>query len=349
MRLNNALALIVPMVSTAAVALPPDLGEAFPAYLQATCVRGAMPPLRDQDRPALVAFVRVRDSSASRVLPALDAAARRFAGSVGIVAIAEETEQDLRAFADSPDRADRISFALAADPARIALRTVFGPSAVPVLPTAFVVSGGNVVWQGSPDDAEDVLVEVLAGRWDVAEARRAAELRRAWDSRMARVDGMAAAGRVDEALAELDAACGGGTPAQRSSCPVRRFGILLEAGRVDEALAVGESVLKAPAGDRQGAGMAWSIARKVPGNKAALDFALRAATASDRATGGRDAVVGGVLARVQYLTGDAAAAAATVRRVLPFAGDAETRKSLQEDLGVYAPGKARAGQGGAPG
>jgi len=340
MRLNNALALIVPMVSTAAVALPPDLGEAFPAYLQATCVRGAMPPLRDQDRPALVAFVRVRDSSASRVLPALDAAARRFAGSVGIVAIAEETEQDLRAFADSPDRADRISFALAADPARIALRTVFGPSAVPVLPTAFVVSGGNVVWQGSPDDAEDVLVEVLAGRWDVAEARRAAELRRAWDSRMARVDGLAAAGRVDEALAELDAACGGASPTNAALCPVRRFGMLIDAGRIDAALEAGNAILDAPSGDRQGAGMAWTIASKVPGNRKALEFALRAAEASDRAVGGRDAMVGGVLARVQYLSGDRAAAAATVRRAMPLAIDPDTRRSLQEDLGVYAPAKA---------
>jgi hypothetical protein len=87
--------------------------------------------------------------------------------------------------------------------------------------------------------------------------------------------------------------------------------------------------------------MAWTIARKVPGNRAALAFALRAATASDRAVGGRDAMVAGVLARVQYLSGDREAAAATVRRALPLAETSEARRSLQEDLGVYDPPKAR--------
>ena len=324
-------------VAAAALWLPPDLGDRFPAYLQATCVRGSMPVFRDPDRPALVAFVRLGDPSIHRVLPALDAAARRFGNGVGVVAIAEESEQEVRQFADLPDWADRLSFALAADPARIALRTVFGPTATPALPTAFVVRDGAVVWQGAPDDAEDVLVEVIAGRWDVAEARRAAQVRRAWEGQMARVDGLAAAGRIDEALASLEAACASAPDGQRAGCPVRRFGILVDAGRVDEALETGEGILRAPSGDRQGAGMAWTLARKVPGNKAALAFALRAATASDRAVGGRDAMVAGVLARVQYLSGDRSAAAATVRRALPFAETSEARRSLEEDLGVYDP------------
>jgi hypothetical protein len=329
------------VIASVALMLPPDLGEQFPAYLQASCVRGSMPVFRDPARPALVAFVRLGDPSIHRVMPALDATARRFGSGVGVVAIAEESEQEVRQFADLPDWTDRLSFTVAADPARIALRTVFGPTATPVLPTAFVVRDGTVVWQGAPDDAEDVLVEVIAGRWDVAEARRAADARRAWEAQMARVDGLAAAGRADEALTALDAACASASDGQRAGCPVRRFGILVDAGRVDEAVQAGEAILRAPSGDRQGAGMAWTIARKVPGNRAALAFALRAATASDRAVGGRDAMVAGVLARVQYLSGDREAAAATVRRALPLAETSEARRSLQEDLGVYDPPKAR--------
>jgi hypothetical protein len=47
-------------------------------------------------------------------------------------------------------------------------------------------------------------------------------------------------------------------------------------------------------------------------------------------------MVAGVLARVQFLTGDRASAAVTVRRALQHAATPDERKSLEQDASVYA-------------
>jgi hypothetical protein len=321
----------------AAAGAPPEIGDPFPPTLPVPCASGRMPAFADPSRPSLVAFVKLGDTASRRTLPALNAAARRFSKEVAVVVIAEEPESAVRDFASSPDWSDRIAFAVAGDPRRAAVQTVFGRGAVPRLPTALVVRGGTVLWQGMPDDAEEVLAEVLAGRWDLATARRAAEQQRLWDEEVAKVEALAAAGRHDDALAALDSTCRSALPSQAASCPARRFELLVGAGRGADAAAVGEQVLAAPGGDRRGAGMAWTIARRIPGDKAALAFALRAADRADRAAGGTDSMVAGVLARVQFLSGDRAAAAATVRRAIQHASTPDERRSLEQDLGVYGP------------
>ena len=174
-------------------------------------------------------------------------------------------------------------------------------------------------------------------RFDLGAARRADEQRRLWDAEMDRVDAMARGGRHDEALAALDVACESALPAQAAQCSGRRFALLLSAGRLDEALKVGDGIVRNPANAKQAAGLAWNIANTIPGNAKALAFALRAAESSDRALGGKDAMVGAILARVQYLSGDRDRAAETARRALACADSKDVRKAIEEDLAVYAP------------
>ena len=318
----------------------PGIGDPFPTSLQVTAVRGRVPSLTDAKRPVVVAFVRLVDPSSRRTIPGLADAAARFGAEVSFLLVADDSEGVVRDFANSPDWSQRLPFAVASDAPLHAVQTVFGRGAVPALPTAFVVRGGSVLWQGSPDDAEPVLTEVIAGRWSLDAAKLAAEQQRLWDGQMKRVDVLAAAQRFDEAIATLDSTCASALPAQAGTCPARRFGLLVEAGRLPAALEEGQRILAAPGGDRRGAGLAWTIARKVPGDAAALAFALRAAEGADRAAGGTDPMVAGVLARVQFLTGDRAAAAVTVRRALQHAVTPDERKSLEEDRRVYGPAAA---------
>lgn len=325
---------------SAVLAAPPGIGEPFPSSLQATMVRGRMPSLADPKQPCVVAFVRLGDASSRRTIPGLADAAARFGKDVSVVLIADDADVVVRDFANSPDWSARLGFAVASDARLHAVQTVFGRGAVPSLPTAFVVRGGSVLWQGSPDDAEPVLAEVVAGRWSLDAARLAGEQQRLWDGQMKRVDVLAAAGKFDDALATLDSTCASALPAQAGTCPSRRFALLVEAKRIPEALADGQRILSAPGGDRRGAGLAWTIARKVPGDPAALAFALRAAEGADRAAGGTDSMVAGVLARVQFLTGDRAAAAATARRALQHAATPDERKSLEQDVSVYSGGQS---------
>ena len=330
----SAIASIVP----AAVAAPtggPGLGEAFPAPILATAVRGRIPSVKEPAATTILAFIRTSEAASRQAIPSLEAVSRRHAGAVSVVAISDEPVSVVRDFANDPGWSDRIPFAIAADPTRNSFQTVFGKDAFPALPQVFVVKGGIVQWRGAAADAGPVVDEVVGGKWDLAVAKRAGEQQRLWDSEMARIDSLAAAGRHDEALKSLDDDCRSAMPAQAATCPGRKFGLLLRAGRVPEALKVGESILRSPANDKQAAGLAWSIASQVPGDKAAMAFAVRAAQQSDAALKQRDPMVGAILARVQYLAGDRAAAAATARRALALADTPDVRRALAEDLGVY--------------
>ena len=297
-----------------ALAAPPGLGEQFPGPLLATAVRGRIPSTREPGATSVVAFVRTSEPASRQALPQLASAADRFGSAISVVAISDEPVSVLRDFTVSPQWSDRLSFAVAADPTRNAFQTVFGTNAFPELPVVFVVRSGRVQWRGAAADLGAVLGEVVAGTWDIEAAKRAAEQQRLWDSQMSRIEGMAESGRVDEALAALDESCRSAMPAQQATCAGRRFSMLVEAKRVADALKVGEEILRSPANPKQPAGLAWALATAVPGDAAALAFALKAAEASDRALSGRDAMVGAILARVQFLSGDRVLAAKTARR-----------------------------------
>jgi hypothetical protein len=326
---------LVALVALTASAAPPGLGEPFPGPLLATAVRGRMPNVREPGSVAVVAFVRTSEALSRQALPALAAAADRFGAKVAVVAVSDEPVSILRDFTVSPEWTDRISFTVAADPTRNAFQTVFGQNAFPELPAIFVLRGGKVQWRGAPEDLAPALASVIEGTWDVEAAKRAAEQARLWDAQMDRIESMAKSGRTDEALAALDESCRSALPAQQATCSGRRFSMLLDARRVADALKVGEEILASPANPKQPAGIAWALANAVPGDKAALAFALKAAEASDRALSGKDAMVGAILARVQFLSGDRARAADTARRALRTADSPDVRKALEEDLRVY--------------
>jgi hypothetical protein len=333
------------LAATLARADAPGLGDRLPLPIMATPVIGRMPSFREPGSVAVLAFVRSADPKGKAALRALDAAARAQPGKAAVVAVCDEPVSLVRDFASAEGWEGRAAFVLAADPVRNAVQTVFGKDALPALPTAFVVRDGVVQWQGAPEDASLVLPEVVAGRWDLAAARRADEQRRLWDAEMGRIDSMARAGRHDDALAALDVACASALPAQGGQCSGRRFALLLSAGRLDDALKVGDDIIRNPANAKQAAGLAWNIANTIPGNAKALAFALRAAESSDRALEGKDAMVGAILARVQFLSGDRARAAETARRALGCADSPDVRKAIEDDLSVYAPpAKERGGR-----
>jgi len=317
----------------------PAMGEAFPAGLSVTAVRDRMPSLRDPDVTYVVTFMDTSSATARRSLPGMSALASRFGKRVAVVTVHEDPVSAVRAFADDPEWAPKLGFAVTADPNRHALQTVFGPNSFPNLPISFVVRGGKVQWRGAPAELVDVVPEVVEGRWDIATAVRIQEQQALWDAEFARIESMAKAGRPQDALAALDTLCQSAMPTQRAQCDGRRFSLMVEAGQVDQALGIGEAFLASPATARQAAGAAWSICNTVPGNPKAMAFALRAAEGADRALGGKDAMVGAILARVLFLEGQASRAAEVAKRALANADTPELERALREDLRVYAPAK----------
>lgn len=315
----------------------PGIGDRMPGPIAVTAVRERVPSLREPGTTYVVVFFRSSDAASRQALPVLATIAQRFGKKVPVVAISDEPVTILRGFVESPEWSPRLAFAIAADPVRNAVQTVFGPGALPVFPQAFVLRDGVVQWRGLPMDLEPVVAEVAAGNWDLQSAKRAEEQQRLWDGLMSKVDAFARGGDVDGALKALDEACASAMPAQRSACAGRRFSLLVDARRIPEAISVGEEIVRKPANEKQPAGIAWTICNAVPGDPAALAFALRAAEASDRALKGRDPMVGAILARVQWLSGRRSDAAATARRALSLADSPDLQRALREDLAVYEP------------
>lgn len=332
------------------------LGDKVPTPIMATAVKGRMPAFNERGITSVLVFFSTQDAVSRQALSRLDAIAQRFGKQAAVVAITDEPVSTLREFTEKPDWSGRLNFVLAADPNRQAFRSFFGPQRAPQLPIAYVMKGGTVQWVGLPMDLEPVVTEVVADRWDIAAARRAAAQQQLWDSLMREVDALARGGNAEEALHKLDQACESAMDAQKAQCQGHRFTIFLAAKRIPEAIAIGEQILAKPANDKQAAGIAWSLINAVPGNHDALAFALKAAQASDRALKGRDAMVGAILARAYFLSDRRTEAVETARRALGFADGPDLVNALREDLRVYegatkskVPGASGAASGSAAG
>ena len=316
------------------------IGDKVPLPLQATAVKGRLPGFAEHGVTYVLAFVHTSEASSRQAIPRLDALAQRFGKQLSVVAVSDEAVLTLREFCERPEWAPKIGFVLAADPNRQAYRTFLGPRWSQPGPLAFVLRDGVVQWVGATIDLEEVVPEVVAGKWSLDAARRAAEQQRLWDRSMDEIDALARSGRTDEALRKLDDSCGIALPAQAAMCEGRRFTILLAAGRVADALASGERIVAKPANPKQPAGIAWSLMNALPGDRGARDLALRAAQASDRAMRGRDGMVGAILARAYFLCDRRSDAAETARRALGFADSPDLQASLRDDIRVYEGGAA---------
>jgi len=315
----------------------PAIGDTMPAPLLATAVRERMPSFREVGVTYVVVFFNSSDAVSRQSLPVLDTLAQRFGKKLVIVAISDEPVSVVRDFASTPEWAPKLGFVVAADPTRNSLQTVYGQGSWPTLPVAFVVRGGVVQWRGVPLDLDPIVSAVVTDHWDIAAAQRAAEQQRLWDEQMSKVDALAKAARFDEALAALDGSCASAMPAQAALCTGRKFSLLISARRIPEALTVGAEIMRAPANEKQAAGIAWTIVNVIPGDADALAFALKAAQSSDRALKGRDPMVGAILARVLWLSGRRTEAIETARRALSLADSPDLQNSLREDLRVYEP------------
>lgn len=328
----------------AAVGRTLGIGDRVPLPLQATPVKGRLPGFTEHGVTYVLAFVHTSEASSRQAIPRLDALTQRFGKQLSVVAVSDEAVLTLREFCDRPEWAPKIGFVLAADPNRLAYRTFLGPRWAQPGPVAFVLRDGVVQWVGATIDLEDVVPEIVAGKWSLDAAKRAAEQQRLWDRSVEDVDSLARSGRTDEALRRLDDACGIALPAQAAMCEGRRFTILLSAGRVADALASAERIVAKPANPKQPAGIAWSLMNALPGDRGARDLALRAAQASDRALRGRDAMVGAILARAYFLSDRRSDAAETARRALGFADTPDLQASLRDDIRVYEGTAAPGGQ-----
>jgi thiol-disulfide isomerase/thioredoxin len=200
------------------------------------------------------------------------------------------------------------------------------------IPAAFIVDQkGKIAWIGHPMGMDDVLQQVVDGKFDpAAEAKKQEQLQVAQRKVMEALqkdDADAAMAALDD-LAKLD-------PAMGKQVPMIKFGVLLQTGNYGKAYAQGDAVYEAIKDDAQQLNeIAWTIATepsiKTRDLKLAEKFAARAAEVSKRA----DASILDTLARVQFDQGKVKEAIATQTEAVSKAGDA-LKAELTEALEKY--------------
>ncbi|MHB1559256.1 MAG: TlpA disulfide reductase family protein [Isosphaeraceae bacterium] len=191
------------------------------------------------------------------------------------------------------------------------------------VPTAFVIRDGMIAWMGHPLEIDRPLGEIVAGKWDVAAQARARREAKSLE-RKARAfrdkvetsyrgkDYSGALAAIDEAITK--------EPALADEYAKMRFDCLVELGQVDEALKVGDQMLKLHYNQAMGLNNDFfsvvDLAREKAPDPRLVRQALEGLIRANELTKGQNIYILNTLAQTQFRAGDPAAAAATQKQAI---------------------------------
>ena len=215
------------------------------------------------------------------------------------------------------------------------------------IPTAFIVDKtGHLAWIGHPMKMEEPLEKIIAGKWDLAAYQKQMAEEAALDAASRELNGqIGAAMKADDskaAIAAMDAAFAK-TPKLEARFGPFKFKLLLDGADFDGGYAYGAKLVDGVLKDdgQQLNGIAWTIVDPDSKyEKRDLKLALKAALRSNELTKSQDAGVLDTLARVYFLSGDAAKAVEFQTKALELVKDnPDATKDFQGRLDEYKKGK----------
>ena len=267
-------------------------------------------------------------------IPALNELDRRFSDrSVTLIGVTREESPLVRRFLDAAAPNATPTFAVATDESGRSTAAFMTAARRRGIPCVFVVDrNGRIAWTGHPKDLEPPLEKIVAGSWNLDEARRD-------QIRSGRVrqtisgirDQIAAARSMDEhrgVITSIDEAIarGDGDP----ELELEKFRILIGPLADPRGYELGWSLLKHHSDD---ADILSRLARTALDREADLEpnptFALEAAKAANHAAAGSDARALATLARAYRLTGDRRRADRFAQRAIARASDLDRERVLE--------------------
>jgi thiol-disulfide isomerase/thioredoxin len=196
------------------------------------------------------------------------------------------------------------------------------------IPTAFIVNDEKIAWIGHPMSIDEPLEKVVAGAWDLdvaaRERREAKDRQRKITAALTRINQALRSGETQEALAAIDEAIAE-NPMLESSFGPRKFQLLRDAGREDEASAYGDRLVETALKGNPFAlnFIAWQIvdpASKRAASQSDLKLALKAAERANELTHGENGMILDTLAKVYFDSGDPAKALKLQEKAVKLAG-----------------------------
>ena len=219
------------------------------------------------------------------------------------------------------------------------------------IPAAFIVDRqGRVAWIGHPMEMDEPLAQVVAGTWDVEQARAQAARAKELEVQVAAVTGRlqaafqkgdfaAALGIVDELIALDESHVADYAPL--------RFDVLLRGKDLDAAYAYARELRKGVfADDARSLGhLAWLIVDPQRKDLARrdLELAQELAERADSLAEGKEAAIKDTLARVQFHRGDLERAIQIQTQAIELTQDPRTKAQLTSTLAEYQAAKKLTG------
>lgn len=191
------------------------------------------------------------------------------------------------------------------------------------IPTAFVIQNARIAWIGHPLELDRPLTEIVAGKWDVADQARkrleAKTLERKLKAFRDRVETSYRGKDYSGALAAIDEAIAK-EPELADEYAKMRFDCLTELDRTDEALKVGERMLKLYHDNAMALNNAFfsvvDLTREKDPDPRLAKLALAALLRANELTQGHNIYILNTLAQAQYRVDDPAGAIATQEQAI---------------------------------
>ena len=207
------------------------------------------------------------------------------------------------------------------------------------IPTAFIVNKeGKIAWIGHPMAMDKPLEKIIAGTWDLTEAReerrKAVEMQAKATKLQAKLAAALKAGDPRKLVTVIDEILGDVPSAEMMVGPMK-LTALIKLNEQDKALEYAKKLSKSELSKQaQGMnGLAWAIVDPDAGLKPSaklIEFALDAARQADDMADGKNGMIADTLAKAYFDSGDAKKALETQERAVRLIEEA----GVKEDPGM---------------
>ncbi|MBM4100753.1 MAG: TlpA family protein disulfide reductase [Phycisphaerae bacterium] len=265
---------------------------------------------------------------------------------VRIISISDEKIDTVTKFLDDPKWAAKTRYTLCADPDRSAYDQYMKPALQSGIPCAFIVKDGTVQWIGHPMQMDEPLESVVAGSWNVSDAKTsflgAAQAKKAQRRLSAALRDANKSGDFTEFMTMLDDAIAKADAEPALGLRMQKFQLLLgpvnqpEKGyELGRALAADFTQRKEAMGLNQ---LAWYVLDAPKIKQRDLPFALSTAEAAVTASGGKDGAILDTLARAQFESGKVSEAVATQKLAIENTPPGDMLDEMKDTLKKYESG-----------
>jgi thiol-disulfide isomerase/thioredoxin len=267
-------------------------------------------------------------------IPHLTELQKKYANNnVTIIGVSAEDEEKVVADFVSK-QGDKMDYVVAWDREGATDKAYMAASGQQGIPTAFIVGKqGAIEWIGHPMEMDEVLDQVVNGKWD---SKAYAEQQRVVQDLMKEFQKAARGGDVDKLVAVAKQGVEK-APKQAGRMVMIAFGQQVAAGKTEAANAWAKELVAGTMKDDPMIlnGLAWTMVDpEAPMKGADLDTALSAAQRADELTQHKDPQVIDTLARVYFLKGDKAKAVELQTKAVELAPD-EMKSELEKALKQY--------------